>query len=68
QDDQIAFKTIDMLAVDRLMWANDHPHSDATWPRSQEILDLNTSSLDDAQRSRIVRDNCAELYGITVDA
>ena len=45
-----------------------HPHSDATWPHSQEILDLNTGHLTDAQRNRIVRDNCAELYGIDVDA
>ena len=42
QDDRVAFQCIDMLDVDRLMWANDHPHSDATWPHSQEILDLNT--------------------------
>ncbi len=68
QDDQIAFRSIDMLEVDRLMWANDHPHSDATWPRSQEVLDLNTAGLTDAQRNRIVRDNCAELYGIDVRA
>jgi uncharacterized protein len=68
QDDQIAFRSIDMLEVDRLMWANDHPHSDATWPRSQEVLDLNTAGLTAAQRNRIVRDNCAELYGISVHA
>ena len=66
QDDRIAFQTVDLLAVDRLMWANDHPHSDSTWPRSQEILDLNTGALTAAQRTRIVRDNCAELYGIAV--
>ena len=68
QDDRIAFQCIDMLEVGRLMWACDHPHSDATWPHSQEILDLNTGHLTDEQRSRIVRDNCAELYGIDVDA
>ena len=68
QDDRIAFQCIDMLEVGRLMWACDHPHSDATWPHSQEILDLNTGHLSDYQRSRIVRDNCAELYGIDVDA
>jgi predicted TIM-barrel fold metal-dependent hydrolase len=66
QDDRIAFHLTDMLNVDRLLWASDHPHSDATWPRSQQILDENTGHLPAAQRDRIVRDNTAELYGIAV--
>jgi predicted TIM-barrel fold metal-dependent hydrolase len=68
QDDRVAFQCIDMLDDRRLMWACDHPHSDATWPHSQEILDLNTGHLTEVQRARIVRDNCAELYGIDTDA
>jgi hypothetical protein len=27
-----------LLNPQRLMWANDFPHSDSTWPRSQELL------------------------------
>jgi len=48
------------------MWACDHPHSDSTWPHSQEILDLNAGNLTPEQLTRVVRDNCAELYGIDV--
>ena len=66
QDDRVAFHMIDSLNPERLLWANDHPHSDATWPRSQAVLDVNTSHLTPHQRTRIVRDNCAELYGLTV--
>ena len=35
QDDWVAFRTADLMNTDRLMWANDFPHSDATWPNSQ---------------------------------
>ena len=33
QDDEVALTALDLLNVDRLLWANDHPHSDATWPQ-----------------------------------
>jgi predicted TIM-barrel fold metal-dependent hydrolase len=68
QDDRVAFQCVDMLEVGRLMWACDHPHSDSTWPHSQEVLELNAGNLTPEQLSRVVRDNCAELYGIDVDA
>jgi len=35
QDDWVAFKMKDMCNPQRLMWANDFPHSDSTWPNSQ---------------------------------
>jgi predicted TIM-barrel fold metal-dependent hydrolase len=48
------------------MWANDFPHSDATWPRSQELLAEHAAHLNDHTRRRILHDNVAELYNITV--
>ena len=50
----------------RLMWANDFPHSDSTWPWSQEILAEQTAGMSDETRALILRDNCAELYKIPV--
>jgi predicted TIM-barrel fold metal-dependent hydrolase len=69
QDDLVAFRLLELsdaagLRVDRLLWANDHPHSDATWPRSQELLAEHTARLTDDQRDRVLRRSTAELYGI----
>jgi predicted TIM-barrel fold metal-dependent hydrolase len=64
QDDWVAFKMVDLVNTDRLMWANDFPHSDATWPWSQQMLAEHTGHLSEQTRSRILRDNCTELYGI----
>ena len=64
QDDWVAFKTADLMNWRRLMWANDFPHSDSTWPWSQEMLDEHGKHLTDEQRQAILCDNVAELYGI----
>lgn len=67
QDDWVAFKTKDLCNVHRLMWASDFPHSDSTWPNSQEMLAEHTRSLTEDERNWICRDNVAGLYGLTVD-
>ncbi len=66
QDDWVAFKMVDMVNPERLCWANDFPHSDATWPNSQEILAEHTKNLTEHQKDRILRRNTAELYGLTI--
>jgi predicted TIM-barrel fold metal-dependent hydrolase len=66
QDDWVAFKMLDLVNEERLMWANDHPHSDATWPWSQEMLTEQTAHMTEHQKDRVLRDNCKELYGLSV--
>ncbi len=68
QDDWVAFKMTDMVNVERLMWANDFPHSDATWPWSQEMLAEHTAHLSEHERRRILHDNVAELYRLPTRA
>jgi len=62
QDDWVAFKMTDMCNPRRLMWANDFPHSDSTWPWSQDVLREHTKSLTDEEAGWILRDNVRELY------
>src|SRR5581483_3190933 len=64
QDDWVAFRTIDLVNPERLMWANDFPHSDSTWPWSQDVLREHTVHLSEAQKALVLRDNVARLYGL----
>jgi predicted TIM-barrel fold metal-dependent hydrolase len=64
QDDRVAFQTAHLMNPDRLLWASDFPHSDSTWPRSQQVLEEHTAHLDEATVRRIVHDNVAALYGL----
>ena len=47
QDDWVAFRIADLMNTERLMWANDFPHSDATWPNSQAMLAEHAQHLDE---------------------
>jgi predicted TIM-barrel fold metal-dependent hydrolase len=64
QDDWPAFRMTAMLNPRRMMWANDFPHSDSTWPWSQQVLAAHAAALTAEERRRILHDNVAELYGL----
>ena len=65
QDDWTAFKFRDSCNIRRLMWANDFPHSDSTWPWSQEMLEEHTADMTEQERDWVLHDNVVELYGMT---
>jgi len=62
QEDAVGIRVRDVIGVDTLMWGSDYPHTESTFPRSQEILCdiLNGVSADDALK--IVSTNAAALY------
>ena len=64
QDDWSAFRMAEagLLKPEQLMWANDYPHSDSTWPYSQAMLADQTSALTDDARAKILGGNAVELY------
>jgi len=64
QDDWVAFKCADQMNWRRLMWANDFPHSDSTWPWSQKMLAEHAHELREEQRRAILSQNVADLYQI----
>ncbi len=64
QDDWSAFQVKDLCNIRRLLWANDFPHSDSTWPNSQALLAQHAAHLTDAERRLVLHDNVAELFGL----
>ena len=62
QDDWVAFRTAELMNWRRLMWANDFPHSDSTWPNSRAVLAKQAAHLTEAERDLVLHDNVAELY------
>lgn len=67
QDDPVALQLAGFLNTKRLLWANDYPHSDATWPWSRNLLAQHMKHMSEADRQRILHDNVKELYGLRVD-
>ena len=68
QDDWTAFKFANDMNWHRLMWANDFPHSDSTWPWSQEMLEEHARQLTPDQQTAILCTNVADLYDIDLEA
>jgi len=68
QDDWVAFKVANMMNWRRLLWANDFPHSDSTWPWSQQMLAEHTQQLTPEQTQAILSDNVAALYKVDLEA
>ncbi len=64
QDDWVAFQITHLMNHRGLMWASDHPHSDATFPDSQKVLAEQTGHLSTEVRDDILWRNCARLYGL----
>lgn len=68
QDDITALQMVGKVDAHNLLWANDFPHSDSTWPWSQPLLKAQTLHLSDEDKALILRDNTARLYGLDVAA
>lgn len=66
QDDWSAFGAAKagLINVDRLMWANDFPHSDSTWPWSQPLLAQHAQGIEPKVLNKILHQNVADLYQI----
>ena len=64
QDDWIAFQTAHLMDYHQLLWANDFPHTDSTWPKSQELIAQHATHLTEEQRQAILRDNVASVFGL----
>ena len=54
--------------VDHLMWGNDYPHREGSWPYTTEALRVAFSGRDPADVARMVSTNAADLFGFDLDA
>ena len=62
QADDAGIRLRDIIGVDNLLWGNDYPHSESTFPKSREILDLIFADVPGDERSKIVSGNTARIY------
>jgi len=64
QDDPTAFHAVDIMPHQQLLWASDFPHTDSTWPRSQQLLADHAAHITEEQRQDIMRENAAKLFNL----
>ena len=68
QDDPVGLETRKWIGIDRLLWGDDYPHHEGTWPRSQEAIDRTMGDLTEPERRQVLGLNAAQLYGFELPA
>ncbi|MEQ8716698.1 MAG: amidohydrolase family protein [Acidimicrobiales bacterium] len=63
QEDPAVLKLRYEIGIDNLMWGNDYPHSESTWPKSMEFLDEMFEDVPDQERQQILDDNAVRVFG-----
>ena len=61
-DDPAGIRTYDLIGVDNVMWSNDYPHGDSTWPHSQEAISRQFDKMPTEDRNKLLRGNVIKLY------
>ena len=66
--DPVAINNREITGVETLMWGNDYPHPEGTWPTSQEVASDQFAGVSDDDVAAIVSGNAAKVFGFDVAA
>lgn len=59
---------IDAVGEDHVLWGNDYPHYEGTFPYNLESLRLTFGDMSEERRRKVLGLNAASLYNFDVDA
>lgn len=63
QEDQAGLDLVEKHGlVDNVMWANDYPHGEGTWPHSAQAIERTMGHLTEASRAKILGLNAAKVF------
>jgi predicted TIM-barrel fold metal-dependent hydrolase len=62
-DDPVGIESRRWIGTERLLFGNDYPHHEGSWPRSAEVIARTMKDLTDAERRQVLGENAAKLYG-----
>ena len=58
---------IDQIGEDRVLWGNDYPHYEGTFPYNLESLRLTFADVPEGRRRKILGENAAQLYNFDLE-
>lgn len=62
QKDFIGLRNRAVTGPDSIMWGNDYPHEEGTYPHSPKVVDELAAGLDDATAARVFRGAAADVF------
>ena len=66
-EDSVGLANIDFTGPQCLLWGNDYPHHEGTWPHSREAIRRQFEGVSEEDKQKIVSTNAAELYGFDLN-
>lgn len=64
QEDNTGLATIEQFGLEsNILWANDYPHHEGTWPHSAQAIERQMGHLREETRAKILGLNAAALFG-----
>ena len=61
--DPVAINNRAITGIETLMWGNDYPHPEGTWPSSQDVAAQQFADVPDDELRAIVGGNAARVFG-----
>ena len=61
-EDDLGIRMRDIIGVKNLVWGNDYPHTESTWPESQRILGETLAGCSDEEKALVTGGNVARIY------
>ena len=65
-DDAVALNNVEFTGTQCLMWGNDYPHDEGTFPHSQEAIERTFVGVSEADRYQMLVGNAARFYDLPV--
>jgi predicted TIM-barrel fold metal-dependent hydrolase len=62
QEDEATVQLRHLIGVGNLLWGNDLPHSESTWPRSREFLANMLAGVPEDEVRQLTHDNAARIF------
>jgi len=62
--DPLAIRNRDLTGLDCLMWGNDYPHWEGSFPDSQRWVDEQFAGVPEGEIDQMVRRNAADVFGL----
>ncbi|MPY94355.1 MAG: amidohydrolase family protein [Acidimicrobiia bacterium] len=67
QEDHAGLEAVEANGlVDNVMWANDYPHHEGSWPHSAAAIERTMGHLEEGSRAKILGLNAARVFGIDI--
>jgi predicted TIM-barrel fold metal-dependent hydrolase len=66
ETDPIGIELMDHIGIESLLWGNDYPHIEGSWPNSEQAIKSWSSDLSKADLAKIIGLNSADLFNIPV--